>query len=52
MELKVNGTAQEALDQIRANGYATPYLSDGRRVVSVGIHFDNKRRNISEWKVG
>jgi len=52
MELKVNGTAQEALNQIRDKGYALPYLSDGRQVQAVGISFDIKKRNIAEWKVG
>ena len=39
-ELKVSGTAQEALQQIDAKGYAFPYKTDGRRVVKVGVKFD------------
>ena len=48
-ELKVNGTAQDALEQINGNGYARPYLSDGRSVVAVGVRFDAKERNVTEW---
>ena len=38
-ELKVNGTAQEALDQINGKGYALPYETEGRRVVKVGVQY-------------
>ena len=51
MELKVGDTAQHALDQINARGYATPYLSDGRRVVKVGIRFDADKHPVDEWVV-
>ena len=50
-ELKVGDTAQHALDQINARGYATPYLSDGRRVVKVGIRFDADKHTVDEWVV-
>ena len=36
-ELKVNGTAQEALEQIDDKSYAIPFSSDGRKVVKVGV---------------
>ena len=36
-ELKVNGTAQEAIDQINSHGYALPYQTEGRKVVKVGV---------------
>ena len=50
MELKVGDSAQHALDQIDARGYAKPYLSDGRRVVEVGVRFDIDKFTIEEWK--
>lgn len=49
MELKVNNTAKQALDQIKEKGYAKPYLTDGRKVVMVGINFSSTERNITEW---
>lgn len=49
LELKVNGTAKEALDQINTKGYATPYATDGRRVVKAGIRFNIDSRTIDEW---
>ena len=48
-ELKVNGTAQDALWQIVEKGYASPYLSDGRNVVVVRVKFDPEKRNVTEW---
>ena len=51
-ELKVNGTAQEALEQIESNGYAIPYQSDGRKLVKVGVKFNAETRVPEEWIVG
>ena len=49
LELKVNGTAQEALDQINTKGYAKPYETDGRRVVKAGVRFNIDSRTIDDW---
>ena len=43
-ELKVGGTAQEALQQIDSHDYAIPYQTDGRPVVKVGVRFDGEKR--------
>ena len=51
MELKVNDTAENALKQNNDNGYATPYLTDGRKVVKVGVRFNTDKHTIDEWKV-
>jgi len=50
-ELKVNGTAQEALAQIngKGKGYAIPYQTEGRRVVKVGVQFDRETMTVGEW---
>ena len=50
-ELKVNGTAQEALDQINSKGYALPYQSENRKVVKVGVKFNAETRVPDEWIV-
>ncbi len=50
-ELKVDRSADEALEQIDTKGYMLPYHSDGKRLVKVGISFDSKRRTIAEWKI-
>ena len=50
-ELKVNGTAQEALDQINSKGYFLPYQTEGRKVVKVGVQFDRDTMAVGEWKI-
>jgi len=50
-ELKVNGTAQQALEQIDSHSYAIPYESDGRRVVKVGVKFNVDTRAPEEWVI-
>ena len=48
-ELKMNKSAQEALEQIDEKGYMIPYTSDGRKLVKCGISFSTKTRTIEEW---
>ena len=50
-ELKVNGTAQQALDQINSKGYYLPYQNEGRQVVKVGVQFDRETMTVGEWKI-
>ena len=50
-EMKVNGTAQEALAQINEKDYAIPYKTDGRRVVKVGVKFDVNTRIPESWVI-
>ncbi|EXY31314.1 hypothetical protein M080_6414, partial [Bacteroides fragilis str. 3397 T10] len=38
-EFKMDGTAQEALEQIEKTGYAKPYLADKRKVICIGVNF-------------
>ena len=47
-ELKRDGTAAEALGQIREKGYAKPYLADGRPVYLIGLAFDTKTRQLKD----
>ena len=51
-ELKVNGTAQEALKQIDSKSYTIPYQTDRRPVVKVGVKFDAEKRVPEEWLIG
>jgi hypothetical protein len=50
-ELKINGTARQALDQINSQGYAIPYQTDGRKVVKVGIRFSTETLAIENWEI-
>ena len=51
MELKLNGTAQDALDQINDKGYALRYATDPRPVVKVGMGFSIEKRALTEYKI-
>ena len=51
LELKANGTAQEALDQINSKSYALPYETDGRQVVKVGVAFERETMTVGDYKV-
>ena len=51
-EFKVNtqGSAQDAIDQIKDREYFRAVAAEGRPVHLVGVSFDEKTRNIGEWK--
>jgi hypothetical protein len=49
MELKMRGTAQEALDQINSKDYAIPYQAEGKPVVKIGIAFSKETKTVSDW---
>lgn len=51
LELKVGDTAVNALRQINDRGYATPYLTDGRSIVKVGVSLNKDTRTIDNWVV-
>ena len=46
-ELKVDGTPQEALAQIKEKGYAEPYRHSGKEVHLLGLSFDNQTRRLT-----
>ena len=50
-ELKLNGTAEEALEQINSKNYALPYFEEGKKIVKVGVAFDKETRTPINWKV-
>ena len=47
IELKINGTAEDAMVQIESKHYAAPFAADGRQVVKIGLGFSKDTRNIS-----
>ena len=51
MEFKLNGTAEEALQQINDKRYALPFEADGRKLFKKEINFSEKTRNIEKWVV-
>ena len=50
-EFKLNGKADEALQQIAEKGFAEPYQADPRQVYRIGVGFSQESNGIAEWKV-
>ena len=44
------GTPEEAIAQIRQQGYAEPYRGGAKPVRLIGVSFDTEQRNIGEWR--
>jgi len=51
MEFKLNGTAEEALQQINDKHYALPFEMDERKLFKIGVNFSAETRNIEKWIV-
>ena len=54
MEFKLDGldgTAEQALQQIEEKQYALPFAKDSRKVYTIGVNFSSKTRNIDKWIV-
>lgn len=51
IELKLDATAEEALEQINRKEYSLPFVADGRTVVKIGANISSKTRNLEQWKV-
>ena len=52
IELKLDGSAEEALSQINAKDYALPFSVDGRGVVKIGANVTCETRNLERWVMG
>ena len=50
-ELKLNKSAEVAMQQINLKDYASKFALSGLPVVKVGINFDAERRTISDWEI-
>ena len=50
-ELKLNKSAQAAMDQINLKDYASKFALSGLPIVKVGINFDPERRTIGDWRI-
>ena len=49
MEFKLEGSAEDAIQQIEDKGYALPFDADSRQVIKVGVNFSRSTRNIENW---
>ena len=51
IEIKLNKTAREAMDQINSKDYALPFKTDGKTIIKIGVNFSTQSRTISDWIV-
>ena len=51
-EFKLNGSAEEALQQIDEKGYLITYTLNGKRLVKVEVNFSKETRNVERYLVG
>ncbi len=49
-EFKLEGSATEALQQIRTKEYFTRYQLTGKTLHLLGVHFDIDTRSVTEWQ--
>ena len=50
-KLTGNGSAEDALNQIKEKHYAEKYRVDGKKIVLIGAGFEEATRTIKNWKV-
>lgn len=51
IELKLDKSAEEALQQIKDNRYALPFQTDKRKLYLIGVNFSSETRTIEEWMI-
>ena len=51
IELKFEGSAEEAMKQIQTKDYALPFATDGREIIRIGANVSKETRNIEQWMV-
>jgi len=50
IEMKLDKSIEEAMNQIEERKYYVPYLKQGNKVFKLGIVFGTKERNVMDWK--
>ena len=51
IELKFEGSAKDALEQINNKDYALPFNTTGKQIIKIGANVSKETRNIDEWIV-
>lgn len=51
LEFKLDGSVNEALEQIDKQGYAKPFALDKRKLFKIGVNFDSQTRSMDKWEI-
>lgn len=52
IELKFDGTAQQAMEQIKNKEYSLPFEQQNRTIIKIGANVSRDTRNIEDWIIG
>ena len=50
-KLTGNGTAEDAINQIKEKNYAAPYKARGKKIILIGAGFNEKTKTIHDWQI-
>ena len=50
-KLTGNGTAEDAINQIKEKNYTMQYTVSGKKIILIGAGFDDKIKTIKDWKI-
>ena len=50
-QIKVNDSAEIALQQIEEKGYARRFADNQRKVFKIGVSFSSQKRCIDDWAI-
>lgn len=50
-ELKSNGSAQEAMNQINEKGYHLPFVSSGKEIFKIAANYSSSINNLDSWLI-
>lgn len=51
IETKINQSAENAVEQIKAKGYPQKFAEADKEIILIGVNFSTEIRNIDDWKV-
>ena len=51
IELKYNGSAEQALKQIEEKKYSRKFQMDSRQLIEIGVNFSSETRCIEDWEI-
>ena len=51
VKVKINSTADAALQQIEDKQYAKPFANTNKTIYKIGVNFSTGTRRIDEWKI-
>ena len=50
IEIKLDGSAASALEQIKSQRYGDPYLAQEKEIIALGVNFSSESREVTEWE--